>query len=125
VIVSVGVDTVEIARIGALWLRAGRRFLDRVYTKAEQDYCLARGEAAQSLAARFAAKEAVLKCLGTGWSVGLGFHQVEVVRNPRGAVTVVLHGAAAELATGRGIRHIHLSLTHDGGLATAFAVAED
>lgn len=123
-IVAVGVDTVEIARIGGLWLRAGRRFLDRVYTQAEQDYCLQRGEPAESLAARFAAKEAVLKCLGTGWSVGLGFHQVEVVRSPRGSVAVLLHGAAADLAKDRGIQRIHLSLTHDGGLATAFAVAE-
>lgn len=123
-IIAVGVDTVEVARIHGLWQRVGQRFLDRVYAPAEQAYCLAAGRPGESLAARFAAKEAVLKCLGTGWGAGVGFTDVEVQRQARGPVEVVLHGAAAAVARELGIARIHLSLTHAGGIATAFAVAE-
>lgn len=123
-IVAVGTDAAPIARIEALWQRAGGRFLDRIYTPDEQRYCLSRHRPAESLAARFAAKEAVLKCLGTGWADGAGFRDVEVVRAESGAVGVRLHGATAALAAARGIRTIHLSLTHTADTAIAFAVAE-
>lgn len=124
-IVAVGVDTVAVERIGGLWQRAGDRFLARVFTAGEREHCLQASRPAESLAARFAAKEAVLKCLGTGWAAGIGFTHVEVVRRPGGAVNVRLHGPAAVRARDLGIRAVHLSLTHAAGLATAFAVAED
>ena len=123
-IVAIGVDTVAIARIEGLWHRSGQRCLDRLFTAAEGAYCLARHRPGESLAARFAAKEAVLKCLGTGWAAGLGFRQIEVVRNPDGAVGVPLHAAAAQRAQQLGIRRWHLSLTHTAAEATAFAIAE-
>ncbi len=123
-IIGIGVDTVTIARIEELVRRGGDRFLNRVYTTAEQDYCRARHRPGESLAARFCAKEAVMKCLGTGWAQGVTFRQIEVRRDGAGAVTVALTGAAQDRARALGIGHVHLSLTHDGTTATAFAVAE-
>lgn len=123
-IVGIGVDAVEIARIEALWQRGGERFLARVFTPAERAYCLSRHRPGESLAARFCAKEAVMKCLGTGWADGLAFRQIEVERDAAGAVRVHLHGAAAEHAARLGIARVHLSLSHTSGTATAFAVAE-
>jgi holo-[acyl-carrier protein] synthase len=123
-IVAVGTDAVAIARIARLWQRSGDRFLQRVYTAREADYCRSRAQPAESLAARFAAKEATLKCLGTGWAAGLGFVQIEVVRDVAGAVRLVLHGAAAARAQALGIRRFHLSLTHTDATAIAFVVAE-
>ncbi|MCR9245556.1 MAG: holo-ACP synthase [bacterium] len=123
-IAGIGVDTVEIERIEALWRRGSERFLARVYTAGERDYCLARHRPGESLAARFCAKEAVMKCLGTGWTAGLTFRSIEVERASDGQVTVRLHGAAAERAQKLGVQRVHLSLTHDGNVATAFAIAE-
>lgn len=123
-IVAVGVDSLPIARLEDLWQRAGDRFLQRVFTDAERAYCLSRHRPGESFAARFCAKEAVMKCLRSGWAAGVGFRQIEVVRDERGAVAVHLHDEAAALAERRGIRRIHLSLTHTGDAATAFAVAE-
>lgn len=123
-IVAVGVDVVPIARIEGLLARGGERTFARLCTAAEADYCRSRANPAESLAARFAAKEAVMKCLRTGWAQGIGFAQIEVVRDAHGAVSVQLHGAAAACAAERGIRTLHLSLSHAGGMATAFVVAE-
>ncbi|MCA8954101.1 MAG: holo-ACP synthase [Planctomycetes bacterium] len=123
-IAGIGVDSVEIARIEALWQRGGERFLTRIFTPAEQRYCLARHRPGESLAARFAAKEAVMKCLGLGWTEGLTFVEIEVERAPNGAVGVRLHGAAAGRAAALAIARVHVSLTHTAELATAFAVAE-
>lgn len=123
-IVATGVDLTEIARIARMVQEHGQRFLDRIYTEAEQAYCLRKHAAAESLASRFAAKEAVMKCLGTGWSDGVGFRQIEVVRNPGSPPTLRLHGRAQELAAALGIARWHVSLSHDRGLALAFVVAE-
>jgi len=123
-IAAVGVDALEIARLQRLWDRSGTRFLERVFTIAERDYCLGRGRPSESLAARFAAKEAVMKCLGTGWGQGVGFLQIEITRSADGPVGVQLHGAAAAIAQQRGFGRIHLSLTHTDSMAVAFAVAE-
>lgn len=123
-IVAVGVDVVPVARIAGLLARAGDRTYARLCTAAEAAYCRSRANPAESLAARFAAKEAVMKCLRTGWAMGVGFAQIEVVRDDQGAVGVQLHGEAAACAKARGITRIHLSLSHAGGTATAFAVAE-
>lgn len=124
-IVATGTDLVEIHRIQDLLRRRGRRFLDRVYRRAERDYCMSRPRPAESLAARFAAKEAAMKCLGTGWTDGVGFRDVEVTRSAAGAVGLALHGAAAARAARLGISRMHLSLSHSDALALAFVVAVD
>jgi holo-[acyl-carrier protein] synthase len=136
VIVAVGIDTVDVARIarlagldgpdgaGGAPAARGERFLRRVFTGGELSYCLGRANAAESLAARFAAKEAAMKCLGTGWGDGVGFLQVEVVRAPSGAVALRLHGEALARAEALAIRRLHVSLTHTAAVASAFVVAE-
>ncbi len=123
-IVGVGVDAVEIARIERLLERGSERFQQRVFTEEEVAYCSRRPRPAESFAARFAAKEAALKCLGTGWANGAGFREVEVVRQSSGDTELTLHGAAAERAAARGILRWHVSLTHTETTATAFVVAE-
>jgi holo-[acyl-carrier protein] synthase len=123
-IAAIGVDAVELERIRGLWQRAGERFVQRICTTAEADYCRSRAQPVASLAARFCAKEAVMKCLGTGWAEGIGFRQIEVVRASSGAVHLALHGAAAQRAQQLGIRRWHLSLTHTDVTATAFVIAE-
>ena len=117
----VGVDLIEIERIGLTYSRYPRRFLEKIYTPAEQAYC--RGRAPQ-LASRFAAKEAVMKALGTGWRSGVRWVDIETRREPGEAPQVHLHGRSAEHATERGIARWHLTITHDAGIAAAFVVAE-
>jgi len=121
---ATGVDLIEIVRIEELIERHRDRFLARVFTQAEQRDCLARPKPSESFAARYAAKEAVMKCLGSGWGNGVGFSQIEVQGKPNGAVGIVLSARAAELAAELGIRTIHLSLSHDQGRAIAIAIAE-
>jgi holo-[acyl-carrier protein] synthase len=123
-IVAIGSDLIDVARIEGLWRRRGDAFLARILAPAERDYCRGLAQPAPSLAARFAAKEAVMKCLGTGWAQGVGFRDIEVVRSDSGAVNVALHGVAAATADRLGIRRVHLTLSHERGLALAFAVAE-
>lgn len=123
-IVAIGVDAVAIARIAALWQRGGSRFARRVLTANELAYCAGRAHPAESIAGRFCIKEAVMKCLGTGWAEGVGFLQIEVRRDARGAIEVTLGGAAAARAAQLGIRRWHASLTHTADAATAFVVAE-
>ena len=124
-ILGTGIDMVEIARVDASRERFGERFLGRVFTAAERRYCEERkGGAGQSFALRFAAKEAVAKALGTGIRRGVDFKDIEVVSDALGRPSVRLAGGAAAAAKKRGIRSLHLSLSHDGPLAVAFAVAE-
>lgn len=122
-ILGIGLDLVEIPRIARLWERHGRGFADRICAPGELQ---PRSEAAlpAHLAGLFAAKEAVLKALGTGWAEGLGFAQVEVTRQPGGAPGVRLHAAAAARAAAMGVERIHLSITHERGHAAAVAVLE-
>jgi holo-[acyl-carrier protein] synthase len=124
-IVGSGIDMVEIGRIQQSVDRYGQRFLDRVYTAAEQAYCLRKRKAAESLAARFAAKEAGAKALGTGISHGVGWLEIEVVREPSGRPTIAYHGRAAQIAACLGVRRAALSITHTGELAMASVVLED
>lgn len=123
-IVAIGVDLAPVARFVGLLARASERTYARLCTPHEADYCRSRARPAEALAARFAAKEAALKCLGTGWATGLGFAQIEVVRATSGAVSLQLRGAAAERALALGIDRWHLSLSHTEELAAAFVVAE-
>jgi holo-[acyl-carrier protein] synthase len=123
-ILGSGIDVVEIVRIQQSVERFGQRFLDRVYTKAEQAYCLPKRKAAESLAARFAAKEAGAKALGTGISRGVNWLEIEVLRESGGRPTLKFHGRAAEIAHALGIVHAALSLTHTAELAVASVVVE-
>ncbi|HWG20678.1 MAG TPA: holo-ACP synthase [Terracidiphilus sp.] len=124
-IVGSGIDLVEIARIQHSMNRYGARFLDRVYTPAEQAYCLRKRNAAESFAARFAAKEAAAKALGTGISQGVSWLEIEVVREPAGRPSLRFLGRAAQRAEHLGARHAALSLTHTSQLAMASVLLED
>ena len=116
-----GVDLIEIARVERAVARHGMRFTDRVFTGAEQALCQGRTE---SLAGRFAAKEAVAKALGTGiWREGIGWTDIEILRAESGAPQLCLHGAAARRAADWGLTTWSLSLSHDRHYAIAFTVA--
>jgi holo-[acyl-carrier protein] synthase len=121
-VVGVGIDVVEVARIAALLARHGERALERLCHPGEADR--SRAALDQHVAGLFAAKEAVLKALGTGWAAGLTLRQVEVVRAAGGAPGVRLHAAAAERAAALGITRLHLSISHERAWAAAVAVAE-
>jgi holo-[acyl-carrier protein] synthase len=124
-ILGSGIDLVEIRRIQQSLERYGQRFLDRVYTSAEQAYCLRKRKAAESLAARFAAKEAGAKALGTGISRGVNWLEIEVTREPGGRPTLHFHGRAAEIAARMGVVHAALSITHTADLSMANVILED
>ncbi|MBI2952320.1 holo-ACP synthase [bacterium] len=119
---SVGVDLVEVDRVQKAVERWGDRFLRRVYTGAEVDYCFQKGEKYRSLAARFAAKEAVMKALGTGWKRGVRWVDIEVVRRPGAAPEIALHGQSRVL--GRDGRFL-VSLSHTHTHAIAVVVVEE
>lgn len=124
-ILGSGIDMVEIARIRQALERFGQRFLDRVFTSAEQAYCMQKRNAAESLAARFAAKEAAAKALGTGISRGVTWLEIEVVREPGGRPAVLFHGRAAQFAIRLGVAHTALSITHTSSLSTASVIVEN
>ena len=124
-IVGTGIDLVEIGRIQHSMDRYGSRFLNRVYTAEEQAYCLRKRNAAESFAARFAAKEAGAKALGTGISFGVNWLEIEVVRAPGGRPTLRFHGRAAQIAAAIGVARSALSITHTANLAMASVVLEN
>jgi holo-[acyl-carrier protein] synthase len=121
-IIGIGVDVIEVDRIQSAWDRFGDRFLNRVFAPGEKQYALSRPHPAESLAARFAAKEAVMKALGTG-RYGVSWREIEVVRTPAGRPGVVLTGRTLAVARFLGVRDWRLSLTHGREQAIAFAVA--
>jgi holo-[acyl-carrier protein] synthase len=123
-IISIGNDLTRIDRLGEALERRGQPLLDRLFTAREQAYCEARKNRVTHYSGRFAVKEAVMKILGTGWSRGVRWVDIEVTRERGQAPRVVLHGRSAEIARERGIGRIHISITHDAGLALATAVAE-
>ncbi len=116
---------VEIERIQQSMDRHGKRFLDRVFTAAEQAYCLRKRNSAESFAARFAAKEAGAKALGTGISYGVSWLEIEVVREPSGRPILRFHGRAAQIAEGLGVARTAVSITHTADLAMASVVIEN
>lgn len=120
-----GVDLAEVGRVRRSVERFGDRFLDRVFTEGERAYAGDGPRREERLAARFAAKEAVFKALGTGWAQGVGWTDIEVVREASGKPVLVLHGKALEMAGALGVRKWHLSLTHTGTMAMASVIAED
>ena len=119
---GIGVDVVSVPRMAEILGRQGERFLRRVFTEGERAYCGAKARPAEHLAARFAAKEAVLKALGV--PAGLSWHEMEVVEEG-GAPRVRLHGRAAAAARARRGHRFHLSLSHSAQSAVAMVVAED
>jgi len=125
-VLGLGTDLMETKRVEQSIERFGDRFLERIFTAGEIAYCmLKKKNAAESFAARFAAKEAGAKALGTGISRGVTWKEFEVRRKPGGRPTLHLSGRAAELAEAMGVRRIQLSLTHSRELAMAVVVAED
>jgi holo-[acyl-carrier protein] synthase len=124
-VLGVGTDLMEIARIQRSVARFGDRFLLRVFTPREIAYCQRKKYAAESFAARFAAKEAGAKALGTGISQGIRWLELEVIREPSGKPSLQLTGRAAERARGLGVATVSLSLTHSKDIALAVVVMED
>ena len=122
--VGIGIDLVDVERLHRALGQHGRRFEARIFTPGEIADCAGRADRTLALAARFAAKEACLKALGTGWSQGLGFRDVEVVRGPSGRPEIRLHGRAAARAQGLGAERIHVSLTHERRVAAAVVVLD-
>lgn len=123
-IVSCGVDICETERIGQMQSEHGERFLKRTFTEEELAYSLGRPREAEHLAGRFAAKEAVMKALGTGWSAGISWHDVSVSILPSGEPRIGLLARAAEVAEERGIKKLHISLSHCHKYAVAMVIAE-
>jgi holo-[acyl-carrier protein] synthase len=125
VIVGTGVDLAEVPRIRASVERFGARFVERVYTPAEIAYVERKANRFERYAARFAAKEAGMKAIGTGWKRGVRWQDFEVVNLPSGRPTLRLHGVAAEFAKKLNVRNISLSLTHTAEMAMAHVILED
>jgi holo-[acyl-carrier protein] synthase len=123
-IVGTGVDITEVGRIAAAIERFGSRFLERVFTVEEIRYCAGKPNAAERLAARFAAKEAGMKAIGTGLRHGISWQDLEVVREPGGRPVLRYSGKAAEFAQRLGCNRVQLSLTHTAEQALAFVILE-
>jgi len=124
VIVGSGIDLCEVARIKDAIVRHGRRFLERVYTAREIAYAERKANLYERYAARFAAKEAGMKALGTGWRGGVGWRDFEVTNLPSGRPTLQFHGKASEIARQLGVENISLSITHTSTQAMAMVILE-
>lgn len=122
-VISLGLDLVEVSRVRGLLDKSGDRFKERVFTEEETSYCDSCASPAMHYAARFAAKEAVAKALGSGLADGVVWREIEVCRDAKGAPSIVLHGAAAEKARTMGIHGWKVSLTHTAELAGASVAA--
>jgi holo-[acyl-carrier protein] synthase len=123
-IVGTGVDIAEVPRIRQSIERFGERFLNRVFTQGEIEYCESKASKFESYAARFAAKEAGMKALGTGWNHGVRWRDIEVVRRKGQRPTIQFHGQAAVFAEKLGARNVALSLTHTSEEALAHVILE-
>lgn len=122
-IVAHGIDLVDCPRIEKMMKEHGERFVKRVFTEKEQAYARANKNETEKLAGRFAAKEAVLKLMGTGWRGKIAWTDIEVVNNAAGQPEVTLGGEVKKIADKLGIKHISVSITHTANFAIASAVA--
>jgi holo-[acyl-carrier protein] synthase len=122
-VVGIGIDITEVPRIAEMLEKHGELFLQRVYTQGEIDYCQPRRAADQHYAGRWAAKEAVLKAIGTGWSKGIHWTDIEVINEEGGQPIIKLHGAAREACDSNGIDEVLISISHIKPLAIAYATA--
>ncbi len=123
-IAGIGVDLIEVRRIERLIERRGEKFLRRIFTPVEIEYCQAHKQAGQHFAARFAVKEAVFKALGTGWAQGVSWRQVETVNETSGQPRARLAGRARERADALGVRTVHVSISHSDEYAVAYVILE-
>jgi holo-[acyl-carrier protein] synthase len=123
-IVGTGIDIAEVPRIRETIARFGIRFIQRVFTEGEIRYCDSKANRIERYAARFAAKEAGMKALGTGWNFGVRWRDIEVARKPGSRPTLLFHGKAAEFASRLGTKNVALSLTHTAEQAMAFVILE-
>jgi holo-[acyl-carrier protein] synthase len=124
-IVGMGIDISEVSRIRTVIEAQKERFLHRVYTENEIAYCEQFKNKFERYAGRFAAKEAAMKALGTGWRLGVRWKDVEVVRETGGRPTVVLQGEARKIADRLGVKHISISISHTAEQAIAQVIFED
>ena len=122
-VLGIGTDIVECLRIAQMIERHGELFINRVYTPQEIRYCQSRKQATQHFAGRWAAKEAILKALGTGWRRGISWRDIEVRNDPMGRPVVGLRGGARDIVEQRGIREMLVSISHCRSHATAYALA--
>ncbi|MFQ6036372.1 MAG: holo-ACP synthase [Sedimentisphaerales bacterium] len=122
-IIAHGIDLVDCPRIEKMIKQHGERFINRVFTAAEQNYAQGKKDRVEKLAGRFAAKEAVLKLMGTGWRGKIAWTDIEVVNNTAGQPEVTLTGEVKKLADKLGIRHVSVSITHTANFVIASAVA--
>jgi holo-[acyl-carrier protein] synthase len=123
-IVGTGIDIAEVDRIANSIERFGRRFLERVFTAEEIRYCESKANKAERYAGRFAAKEAAMKAIGTGWNHGVAWRDVEVRRSPGSRPTIAFHKKAGEFFQKLGAARAHLSITHTKDLAMAQVILE-
>ncbi len=124
-ILGIGTDVAEVSRIRQSIERYGERFLSRIYTQNERAYASRKANSAERFAARFAAKEAGMKAIGTGWDRGVTWKDFEIVNERSGRPTLRLSGVALEIANDMGVRHISISLTHTADIAFAVVILED
>ncbi len=122
-IFGIGTDIIEVARMEQR-LSQSQELRDKLFTSREQAYSDERSTIYQHYAARFAAKEAFFKALGTGYRYGMAFHEIEVVNDELGKPTIITHGKVSEFIAQHGIRHIHLSISHVKEMASALVVLE-
>ena len=122
-IVGIGTDIVECLRIAKMIERYGEQFINRVYTQHEIEYCSKRGSASQHYSGRWAAKEAVLKALGTGWVRGISWRDIEVRNDASGKPSIRLAGGAREVCEKMEISQMQISISHCRSHATAYAIA--
>ena len=124
-IVGTGIDIAEVPRIRKSIERFGQRFLQRIFTAGEIRYCDSKANRMERYAGRFAAKEAAMKALGTGWNHGVRWRDCEVVRKPGGRPTMLFHGKAGEFAAGMGVKNVALSISHTVEQAIAQVMLEN
>ncbi|HEX6790579.1 MAG TPA: holo-ACP synthase [Candidatus Krumholzibacteria bacterium] len=121
---GIGIDTIQLARIARVHTEYGEKFLNRILTAVERDYVRRWADPVPRIAGRFAAKEACMKALGTGWGAGVGWQNIEVRRGPAGAPQAFLNGAAAERLAELGATRVHVTITHSDDHAMAMIILE-
>ncbi len=123
-IIGIGIDLEEVSRIGASIEKFGERFLERIFTPGEIEFCRGKANAAERFAARFAAKEAAFKALQASWAGNLAWRDFETEVQPGGAPRLIFHGGAAELAVRKQVQKVHVSFSHTRHYVTAVVVLE-